>query len=169
MCGVLAALSLAHSNPPLTMPPKVKTALAPEPMPTQPDSSELDTQSVTETEKPPKKKKKSAKAKGKTKNKSREGQPSKVTLVKNAIAKRMLVHPEKVQQFMEALDTVAVDFLNTNKVFRLNFLTVRLHTMPAHEAGPKRVFGEDVVLKELPERRTLGFTPSNSLTKQLCK
>ena len=151
------------------MPPKVKSALAPEPMAsTQPDSPEMpDTQ--TESEKPQKKKKKSPKAKGKTKNKSREGRPSKVTLVKNAIAKRMLVHPEKVQQFIEALDTVAVEFLKTNKVFRLNFLTVRVHTIPAREAGPKRVFGKDVVLKALPERRTLRFTPSNSLKKQLCK
>ena len=151
------------------MPPKVKSALAPEPMAsTQPDSPEMpDTQ--TESEKPQKKKKKSPKAKGKTKNKSREGRPSKVTLVKNAIAKMMLVHPEKVQQFIEALDTVAVEFLKTNKVFRLNFLTVRVHTIPAREAGPKRVFGKDVVLKALPERRTLRFTPSNSLKKQLCK
>ena len=151
------------------MPPKIKSILAPEPMAArQPDSPEMpDTQ--TESEKPQKKKKKSAKAKGKTKNKSREGRPSKVTLVKNAIAKRMLVHPEKVQQFIEALDTVAVEFLKTNKVFGLNFLTVRVHTIPAREAGPKRVFGKDVVLKALPERRTLLFTPSNSLKKQLCK
>ena len=149
------------------MPPKVKTALAPEPMPTQPE----DTQSVTESEKPPKKKKKkkSTQAKGKTKNKSREGRPSKVTLVKNAIAQKMLVHPQKVQQFIEALDTVAVEFLKTKKVFRLNFLTVRVHTIAAREAGPKRVFGKDITLKALPERRTLRFTPSNSLKKQLCK
>ena len=151
------------------MPPKIKSILAPEPMAaTQPDSPEMpDTQ--TESEKPKKKKKKSAKAKGKTKNKTREGRPSKVTLVKNAIAKRMLVHPEKVQQFIEALDSVALDFLKTKKVFRLNFLTVKLHTIPARGAGPKRVFGKDVVLKALPERRTLRFTPSNSLKKQLCK
>ena len=152
------------------MPPKMKSARAPEPMATQPDSPEPDTQSVTETEKPPKKKKKnkSAQAKGKTKNKSREGRPSKVTLVKNAIAQKMLVHPEKVQQFIEALDTVAVEFLKTKKVFRLNFLTVRVHTIPAREAGPKRVFGKDITLKALPERRTLRFTPSNALKKQLC-
>ena len=151
------------------MPPKIKSILAPEPMAaTQPDSTEMpDTQ--TESEKPQKKKKKSAKAKGKTNNKSREGRPSKVTLVKNAIAKRMLVHPEKVQQFIEALDTVAVEFLKTKKVFRLNFLTVRVHTIQAREAGPKRVFGKDITLKALPERRTLRFTPSNSLKKQLCK
>ena len=107
------------------MPPEVKSALAPEPMAsTQPDSPEMpDTQ--TESEKP-QKKKKSAKAKGKTKNKQREGRPSKVTLVKNAIAKKMLVHPQKVQQFIEALDTVALDFLKTKQVFRLNFLTVKL-------------------------------------------
>ena len=155
------------------MPPKIKSTLVPEPIAaTQPDSPEMpETQSVTESEKPPKKKKKekSAKAKGKTKNKSREGRPSKVTLVKNAIAKRMLVHPEKVQQFIEALDTVALDFLKTKQVFRLNFLTVRVHTIPAREAGPKRVFGKDVVLKALPERRTFRFTPSNALKKQLCQ
>ena len=81
----------------------------------------------------------------------------------------MLVHPEKVQQFIEALDTVAVEFLKTKKVFRLNFLTVRVHTIAAREAGPKRVFGKDITLKALPERRTLRFTPSNSLKKQLCK
>ena len=151
------------------MPPKIKSALPPEPMAaTQPDSPEMpDTQ--TESEKPPKKKKKSAKAKGKTKNKSQEGRPSKVTLVKNAIAQKMLVHPQKVQQFIEALDTVAVEFLKTNNVFRLNFLTDRLHTTPAREAGQKRVFGKDITLKALPERRPLRFTPSNSLKNQLCK
>ena len=151
------------------MPPKIKSILAPKPMAaTQPDSTDMpDTQ--TEPKKPPKKQKQSPKAKGETKNKSRKSRPSKVTLVKNAIAKRMLVHPEKVQQFIEALDSVALDFLKTKKVFRLNFLTVKLHTIPAREAGPKRVFGKDVVLKALPERRTLRFTPSNSLKKQLCK
>ena len=151
------------------MPPKIKSILAPEPMAaTQPDSPEMpDTQ--TESEKPQKKKKKkSAKAKGKTKNKSREGRPSKVTLVKNAIAKKMLVHPQDVQKFIEALDTVALEFLNTNKMFRLGFLTVRLHTTPPREAGQKRVCGKDVPLKALPERRTLKLTASTSLKKQLC-
>ena len=154
------------------MPPKVKTALVSEPMPTQPDySPEMpDAQRVTESENMPRQnKKKSADTKRNTKKKAREGRPSNVTLVKNAIAKKMLVHPQKVQQFIEALDTVAVEFLKTNKVFGLNFLTVRVHTIPAREAGPKRVFGKDVVLKALPERRTLLFTPSNSLKKQLCK
>ena len=152
------------------MPPKVKSALAPEPMAsTQPDSPEMpDTQ--TESEKPQKKKKKkSAKAKGNTKNKQREGRPSKVTLVKNAIAKKMLVHPQKVQQFLDALDKVAEEFLKTTKVFRLNFLTVRLHEIPAREVGQKRVFVRDITLKALPERRTIRITPSNALKKQLCK
>ena len=81
----------------------------------------------------------------------------------------MLVHPEKVQQFIEALDTVAVEFLKTKKVFRLNFLTVRVHTIPAREAGPKRVFGKDITLKALPERRTLRLTASKILKNQLCK
>ena len=149
------------------MPPKVKSALAPEPMPTQPE----DTQSVTESEKerPTKKKKKSVKANAKSSKKSRKRRPSKVTLVKNAIAQKMLVHPQQVQQFLEALDSAALELLRTNEVYLLNFLIVKVHTIPAREAGPKRVFGKDITLKALPERRTLRFTPSNSLKKQLCK
>ena len=150
------------------MPPKVKSALAPEPMPTQPE----DTQSVTESEKerPPKKKKKkkSVKANAKSSKKSRKRRPSKVTLVKNAIAQKMLVHPQQVQQFLEALDSVALEFLKTKNMFRLNFLTVRLRTIPAREASQVRRFGKDIFVKALPERRTLRLTASNSL-KQLCK
>ena len=115
------------------MPPKIKSTLVPEPMAaTQPDSPEMpDTQ--TESEKPPKKKKtkKSAKAKGNTNKKSRKRRPSKVSLVKNAIAQKTLVHPEKVQQFIEALDSVALDFLKTKKVFRLNFFNCK----GAHDPG----------------------------------
>ena len=149
------------------MPPKIKSALAPEPMATQPE----DTQSVTESEKerPTKKKKKSVKANAKSSKKSRKRRPSKVTLVKNAIAQKMLVHPQQVQQFLEALDSVALEFLKTKNVFRLSFLTVGFHATPAREAGQKRVFGKDITLKALPERRTLRLTPSNSLKKQLCK
>ena len=150
------------------MPPKVKTALAPEPMATQPE----DTQSVTESEKErptkKKKKKKSVKANAKSSNKSRKRRPSKVTLVKNAIAQKMLVHPQQVQQFLEALDSVALEFLKTKNMFRLNFLTVRLRTIPAREASQVRRFGKDIFVKALPERRTLRLTASNSL-KQLCK
>ena len=149
------------------MPPKVKAALAPEPMPTQPE----DTQSVTESEKPPKKKKKkkkSAKAKGNTNKKSRKRRPSKVSLVKHAIAQKTLVHPQQVQQFIDALDEVVLELLETKRVFRLNFVTIRLRTIPAREASQVRRFGKDVLLKALPERRSLRLNASNSL-KQLCK
>jgi len=149
------------------MPPKIKSTLAPEPMATQPE----DTQSVTESEKErptKKKKKKSVKANAKSSKKSRKRRPSKVTLVKNAIAQKMLVHPQQVQQFLEALDSVALEFLKTKNMFRLNFLTVRLRTIPAREASQVRRFGKDIFVKALPERRTLRLTASNSL-KQLCK
>ena len=148
------------------MPPKVKSALAPEPMPTQPE----DTQSVTESEKPPKKKKKkkSAKAKGNTNKKSRKRRPSKVSLVKHAIAQKTLVHPQQVQQFIDALDEVVLELLETKRVSRLNFVTIRLRTIPAREASQVRRFGKDVLLKALPERRSLRLNASNSL-KQLCK
>ena len=152
------------------MPPKIKTHLAPEPMAaTQPDSPEMpDTPSVTESEKPPKKKKKSANTKGKTKHKRREGRPSKVTLVKQAIAKKMLVHEKKVQQFLDALDEVAVEFLETKGVLRLHFVTIRLRTTPAREATQKLVCGKTVTLKARPARRSVKLTAAKCL-KQLCK
>ena len=148
------------------MPPKIKSTLAPDPMAaTQPE----DTQSVTESEKPPKKKKKkSAKAKGNTNKKSRKRRPSKVSLVKHAIAQKTLVHPQQVQQFIDALDEVVLELLETKRVFRLNFVTIRLRTIPAREASQVRRFGKDVLLKALPERRSLRLHASNSL-KQLCK
>ena len=151
------------------MPPKIKSILAPEPMATtQPDSPEMpDTQ--TESEKPQKKKKKkSAKAKGNTNKKSRKRRPSKVSLVKHAIAQKTLVHPQQVQQFIDALDEVVLELLETKRVFRLNFVTIRLRTIPAREASQVRRFGKDVLLKALPERRSLRLNASNSL-KQLCK
>ena len=150
------------------MPPKIKSTLAPDPMAaTQPE----DTQSVTESEKPPKKKKKkkkSAKAKGNTNKKSRKRRPSKVSLVKHAIAQKTLVHPQQVQQFIDALDEVVLELLETKRVSRLNFVTIRLRTIPAREASQVRRFGKDVLLKALPERRSLRLNASNSL-KQLCK
>ena len=151
------------------MPPKIKSILAPAPMSaTQPDSTDMpDTQ--TESEKPPKKKKKkSAKAKGNTNKKSRKRRPSKVSLVKHAIAQKTLVHPQQVQQFIDALDEVVLELLETKRVFRLNFVTIRLRTIPAREASQVRRFGKDVLLKALPERRSLRLNASNSL-KQLCK
>ena len=151
------------------MPPKIKSTLAPEPMPTQPDYSPEMPETQTESEKPPKKKKKkSAKAKGNTNKKSRKRRPSKVSLVKHAIAQKTLVHPQQVQQFIDALDEVVLELLETKRVFRLNFVTIRLRTIPAREASQVRRFGKDVLLKALPERRSLRLNASNSL-KQLCK
>ena len=49
-------------------------------------------------------------------------------------------------------------FLETKKVFRLNFATIRLRTIPAREATQKRVFGKDVTLTALPEWRALRLT-----------
>ena len=88
------------------MPPKIKSTLVPEPIAaTQPDSPEMP-ETQTESEKPQKKKKKSVKANAKSSKKSRKRRPSKVSLVKNAIATKTLAHPQQVQQFLEALDSV---------------------------------------------------------------
>ena len=88
--------------------------------------------------------------------------------MKNAIAQKTLVHPQQVQQFIDALDEVVLELLETKRVFRLNFVTIRLRTIPAREASQVRRFGKDVLLKALPERRSLRLNASNSL-KQLCK
>ena len=61
---------------------------------------------------------------------------------------------------MDALDTVAMECLNTNALFRLNFITLRLRTQKARGASEKRVCGKDMQRKAKPERRTLKVTPA---------
>ena len=96
------------------------------------------------------------------------GRPSNVALVKHAIAEKVLMHPDVVQKFLDALDTVAVKCLKTQGLFRLNFITVRLRTQKARGASEKRICGKDVQLKAKPERRTLQVTPAKCL-KALCQ
>ena len=91
------------------MPPKVRTATPPEAMATQPDSppeEPPETQGAAEPAKPPKKRR--GKAKAKAKASASKGRPSIVALVKHAIAEKLLTHPDVVQKFLDALDTVAV-------------------------------------------------------------
>ena len=151
------------------MPPKVRTAVPPVAMATQPDSppdEPPETQRAAKPAEPPKKMR--GKAHGKGKAPAGKGRPSKVALVKHAIAKKILMHPDVVQKFLDALDTVAVDCLKTNALFRLKFITVRLRTQKACGASEKRVCGKDIQLKAKPERRTLKATPAKFL-KALCK
>ena len=73
-----------------------------------------------------------------------------------------------VQKFLDALDTVAVECLKTNGLFRMNFITFRIRTQKARGASTKRVCGKDIQLKAKPERRTLKATPAKCL-KALCQ
>ena len=139
------AMATPHHSPP-GEPPETKRAVAPA---TQP-------------------KKRRGKAKGKAMASARRGRPSNVALVKHAIAKKILMHPDVVQKFLDALDTVAVDCLKTNALFRLKFITVRLRTQKSCGASEKRVCGKDIQLKAKPERRTLKVTPAKCL-KALCQ
>ena len=151
------------------MPPKVRTAVPPVAMATQPDSppdEPPETQRAAKPAEPPKKMR--GKAHGKGKVPAGKGRPSKVALVKHAIAKKILMHPDVVQKFLDALDTVAVDCLKTNALFRLKFITVRLRTQKACGASAKRVCGKNIQLKAKPERRTLKVTPAKCL-KALCQ
>jgi len=138
-------------------------------MATQPDSppdEPPETQRAAKPAEPPKKMR--GKANGKGKSPAGKGRPSKVALVKHAIAKKILMHPDVVQKVLDALDTVAVECLKTKGIFRLNFITVRLRTQKARGANEKRVCGKDVQLKAKPERRTLKATPAKFL-KALCQ
>ena len=151
------------------MPPKVRTAVPPVAMATQPDSppdEPPETQRAAKPAEPPKKMR--GKAHGKGKAPAGKGRPSKVALVKHAIAKRILMHPDVVQKVLDALDTVAAKCLKTQGFFRLNFITVRLRTQKARGASEKRICGKDVQLKAKPERRTLKATPAKCL-KALCQ
>ena len=96
------------------MPPKLQTATPPEAMATQPDSppeEPPETQGAAEPAKPPKKRR--GKAKAKAKASASKGRPSIVALVKHAIAKKILMHPDMVQKVLDALDTVAAKCLKT--------------------------------------------------------
>ena len=133
------------------MPPKIKT-ISPESMVTQPDSSPEDppddipeTQCVQGPEAQPKRKRgrPKGKAQAPTPNKAR---PSKTALVKHVISKKILVHPEIVQKVINELENLCVDTVKTKGVFRMSFLTVKLRTREAREAGVKRMGGEDVAL-----------------------
>ena len=151
------------------MPPKVRTATPPEAMATQPDSppeEPPETLGAADPAKPPKKKR--GKAKSKAKASASKGRPSIVALVKHAIAEKVLMHPDVVQKFLDALDTVAVECLKTNGLFRMNFITFRIRTQKARGASTKRVCGKDIQLKAKPERRTLKTTPGKCL-KALCQ
>ena len=152
------------------MPPKVRTAaFPPHAMATQPESPDMpDEAQGLAKPKDSQKKKKRPKGNMKASKKRRKGRHSQVSLVKHAIAKKVSWHPDEVQKFLNALDEVAMEFLETKGVLRLHFVTVRLRTIPAREATQKRVFGKNVVIAARPARRSLKLTAAKCL-KQLCK
>ena len=147
------------------MPPKVRSAaLPPHASATQPSPEMAD-----EVAKPKdSQQEKRPNANGKASKKPRKGRQSQVSLVNHAIAQKILMHPDEVKKVLNALDEVAVEFLETKGVLRLHFLTVKLRTIPARESTKKVVFGKDVVLAARPARRSLKLTAAKCL-KQLCK
>ena len=111
------------------MPPKLKTAVPPDAMVTQPDTPPDDippeTQRMAELETPPKKKRGAkAKAKASSPAKTKKGRPSKAAAVTNEIAKNILVHPDVVQKVLDALEAIAVETLKKNGVFRLTLTSI---------------------------------------------
>ena len=147
------------------MAPKVRTAAPPShAIATQPSPEMAD-----EVAKPKDSQKKTRpKANGKASKKPRKGRQSQVSLVKQAIAQKILMHPDEVQKVLTALDEVAVEFLETKGVLRLHFLTVKLRTIPAREATQKLVCGKTVTLKARPARRSVKLTAAKCL-RQLCR
>ena len=138
-------------------------------MATQPESPEMpDEAQGLAKPKDSQKKKKRPKANGKASKKPRKGRQSQVSLVKHAIAQKILMHPDEVQKVLTALDEVVMEFLQTKGVLRLHFVTLRLRTTPAREATQKRVFGKNVVLAARPARSSLKLTAAKCL-KQLCR
>ena len=112
-------------------------------------------------------KKKRGRAKAKAKGcLTKKGRPSKATVVTNGIAKKSLVHPDVVDKVLGAIEAVAVESLNKNGVFRLNFITAKILTCEARDETSKNVCGKDVTLKARPKRRALKFMPTKTF-KQL--
>ena len=156
------------------MPPKIKT-ISPESMATQPDSPPPEdpsddlpeTQCVQVPEAQPKRKRGRPKGKAST-TKTNKGRPTKTTLVNHVISKKMLGHPEIVQKVLDELENLCVETVRTNCVFRMSFITVKLRTREAREAGVKRLGGKDVSMTAKPEKRILKILPGKNL-RQLCK
>ena len=65
-------------------------------------------------------KKKRPNGHGEASKKTRKCRQSQVSLVKHAIAPKILMHPDEVQKILTALDEVALEFLETKGVLRLN-------------------------------------------------
>ena len=149
------------------MPPKLKTAVPPEAMVTQPDTppDEVPPETQCMAELAPKKKRGRAKAKAKG-SVTKKGRPSKASVVTNGIAKKSLVHPDVVDKVLGALQAVAVESLNKNGVFRLNSITAKILTREARDETSKNVCGKDVTLKARPARRALKVMPTKTF-KQL--
>ena len=147
------------------MPPKVRSAA----LPPHASAAQPSPEMADEVAKPKEsQKKKRPNANGKASKKPRKGRQSQVSLVNHAIAQKILMHPDEVKKVLNALDEVAVEFLETKGVLRLHFLTVKLRTIPAREATQKLVCGKTVTLKARPARRTVKLTAATCL-KQLCK
>ena len=160
---MLAALSLAHSNSPLnnaTQSEKRAGSRAHGDAAIAGDARPSQSQGFVEEEAPQRE--------YKAIKKPRKGRHSQVSLVKHAIAKKVSWHPDEVQKFLNALDEVAMEFLETKGVLRLHFVTVKLRTIPAREATQKRVFGKDYTVAARPARRSLKLTAAKCL-KQLCR
>ena len=151
------------------MPPKLKTAVPPEAMATQPDTppDEIPPETQCMAELAPKKRGRAkAKAKASSQAKTKKGRPSKASAVTNASANNILVHPDVVDKVLGAIEAVAVESLNKNGVFRLDFITAKIHTREARDETSKNVCGKDVTLKARPKRRALKFMPTQTF-KQL--
>ena len=147
------------------MPPKVRSAaLPPHAIATQ----EMPDEAQGLANPKDSQKKKRPKGNVKASKKPRKGRQSEVSLVKHAIANKILMHPDEVQKVLTALNSVAVEFLETKGVLRLHFVTVRLRTTPAREATQKLVCGKTVTLKARPARRSVKLTAAKCL-KQLCR
>ena len=151
------------------MPPKVKSTHPPDAMTTQPDTppDEIPPETQCMAELAPKKRGRAkAKAKASSQAKPKKGRPSKASAVTNAIANNILVHPDVVDKVLGSLEAVAVESLNKNGVFRLNFITAKILTREARDETSKNVCGKNVTLKARPKRRALKLTPSKTF-KQL--
>ena len=152
------------------MPPKVRSALPPAPMATQPDSpteapSEVvsQTQCALDPDAPQTKKRGRPKGKASGSNTTKNRAP-RAPQLKHLISKKTLVHLHVVQKVLRELETLCVEEVKSKGVFRMGIVTVMLRE--TREASIK-LGGKDIT-KAKPEHRTLQILPGKTL-KKLCK
>ena len=151
------------------MPPKVKSRQKPEPA-TEADSSPSQLAPAFKT---PKAKHAKSNSESKTVNKDTRGKapqpapgtpsrgrPSKASQFRQAVGSKSGVHQDVVESVLRSVETVAVEYLQEKRKFKVSFLQGKLIQKEERPATEKKLFGKVVAVSARPAKKSVKFNPS---------